>query len=140
MLSKLTLCAALASLPLTLAADPATLRGKLSQGSGGRPALVTASEGSIFLEGDADTMKVLADRRLHGTDFEVTGERLAANRFRVGPFHTKSMWVLRDGKRLLITYWCAVCSIRAYVPGLCQCCQEETELDLLESPAVVHAY
>jgi len=140
MLSKLTLCAMAISLPFALAADPATLRGKLSQGPGGRPVLETTGERAVFLEGDADTMKVLADGRLHGADFEVSGERLAADRFRVGPFHTKSMWVLKDGKRLLITYWCAVCSIRAYVPGPCQCCQEETELDLLEAPAAVHAY
>jgi hypothetical protein len=30
----------------------------------------------------------------------------------------------------MITYWCDVCSIRAYTPGPCVCCQQETTLDL----------
>ena len=37
---------------------------------------------------------------------------------------------IADGSRYEIDYWCDVCSIRSYSPGLCWCCQQETTLDL----------
>jgi hypothetical protein len=43
------------------------------------------------------------------------------------------MFVHQGGKRLFVTYWCDVCSIRTYTPGLCLCCRKETDLDLRES-------
>ena len=30
----------------------------------------------------------------------------------------------------MVTYWCEVCAIRSYTPGLCVCCRDETTLDL----------
>jgi hypothetical protein len=36
----------------------------------------------------------------------------------------------------MVTYWCAVCAIRTFTPGICWCCREETELDLLEPDKV----
>ncbi len=111
---------------------PATLRGKLVLSAGGRPVLRTADGKAVYLEGDEDTTGVIHDKRLAGAELELIGEFVAPDRFRVGPIHTKSMWVHRDGKRLMITYWCALCSIRTYTPGICWCCQQETELDLRE--------
>lgn len=73
------------------------------------------------------------DKRLAGVDFEVKGAYTTPNRFRIDPIHTKAMFVHKGGKRLYITYWCDVCSIRSYAPGKCWCCQEDTELDLRES-------
>ena len=48
----------------------------------------------------------------------------------VDPMHTKAMFVYKDGKKSRITYWCDLCSIRTYTPGICMCCQQETQLDL----------
>jgi hypothetical protein len=90
---------------------------------------------TVYLEGDEDTTKVIQDARLTGADFEAAGEFVQPDRFRIGPIHKKSMWVYRHGHRRLITYWCSVCSIRSYTPGICWCCQEETELDLIEAAA-----
>lgn len=108
------------------------MRGLLGVDAEGRPVLRPPHGEPVRLEGDVPTLAVLQDKRLHGRQLEVIGEPLGQGRFRVGPIHLKSMWVLQDGKRLLITYWCSVCSIRTYSPGKCQCCQEETELDLKE--------
>ncbi|MBE7541124.1 MAG: hypothetical protein HS123_02015 [Solibacteraceae bacterium] len=49
--------------------------------------------------------------------------------FRLDPIYRKAMFVVRDGKPLVITYWCEVCAIRTYSPGRCQCCQDETAFD-----------
>jgi hypothetical protein len=96
----------------------------------GRPVLKTAAGALVRLEGDAATQAVLADVRLHGRRLELVGKAVAADRFEVGPIHLKSMYVIDGGRRLLISYWCDVCAIRTYTPGKCQCCQEETALEL----------
>jgi hypothetical protein len=103
-----------------------SLRGKLSPG--GKPSL-----GATLLTGDAGTMLVLGDQRLAGMDFEVVGEPAGEpGLFRVGPLHKRAMFVHQAGKRLMVTYWCEVCSIRTFTPGVCMCCQDETALDFKE--------
>jgi hypothetical protein len=94
---------------------------------------LTTSEGEIELAGDGPTTAVLADSRLRDADFEAIGERTAATRFKIDPIHMRNMFVHRAGKRLMISYWCEVCSIRTWSPGPCMCCQDETALDLKES-------
>lgn len=106
-----------------------SLRGKLIPSE--TPTLETGGR-AVRLTGDAGTMMVLADARLKDQDFEVTGEAAGLGALRVGPIHTRSMFVHRGGKRLMITYWCEVCSIRTFTPGVCMCCQDETALDLKE--------
>jgi hypothetical protein len=108
-----------------------TVRGKLHTGP--KPLLTLADGATVPLQGDAPTMQVLADGRLNGMDLEVSGRRDGSGPIQVGPIHTRAMKVLRAGKALMITYWCEVCSIRTYAPGICVCCQDETALDLRES-------
>lgn len=108
--------------------DRTSIRGTLEPGD--TPVLRTTGGKRIPLEGDAETTGVLKDERLKGADFEAAGEFLDSGRFRVGPIHKKSMWIWKDDQRLMITYWCEVCSIRTYTPGICMCCQEETVVDL----------
>lgn len=106
-----------------------TLRGKLIQ-----PAVFLTTEGRrIHLAGDAATEGVIKDARVVGKEFEIIGTFKSPGEFEVGPIHTRSMFVLNNGKRLFVTYWCEVCSIRTYTPGKCWCCQENTELDLREN-------
>jgi hypothetical protein len=115
---------------LAVRAGSESLRGRLMEGavldSGGR---------RVALEGEPETMAVLADARLVGADLELIGGFTAPGRFAIGPFYqSKSMFVHRGGKRYTISYWCEICSIRTYTPGKCMCCQEETELSLQEFP------
>ena len=119
-------------IPALAASARSSLRGKLRQRSG-KALLETRAGGMVALEGDEPTTGVLKDARLAGADLDVIGEAAAPDRFVVDPIHTKAMFVHKDGKRLLIAYWCEVCSIRTYTPGECWCCQEETRLDLRES-------
>jgi hypothetical protein len=120
-----------------LAADPATtLKGKLIKGPGDKPALRTSDGKLIFLTGDDDTVGVLNDARLANADFEVIGTSTGPDQFAINPIHTRAMFVHKGGKRLLVTYWCDVCAIRTYTPGICWCCRENTELDLRD-PATV---
>jgi hypothetical protein len=112
-----------------------TVRGKLRQDPSGRPFLETGGGKVAALEGDDATNAVLRDGRLAGREMELIGEFHGDSVFRVGPIHTQAMFVLRDGKRFTISFWCDLCAIRTYSPGRCMCCQEETELDLREHTA-----
>ena len=119
------------------AADPGQmLRGKLEKGAGDKPVLRTSDGKLVNLTGDDDTVGVLKDARLAGADFEVIGRLDAPDQFTINPIHTRAMFVHKDGKRLIVTYWCDVCAIRTYTPGICWCCREETALDLKEADKV----
>lgn len=109
-----------------------TLRGKLKPDPA-KPYIATSDGKRIFVEGDQPTNGVLRDQRLFDAGFEAIGRLVSPDRLVIDPIHTKAIFVHKDGKRLLITYWCEVCSIRTYTPGLCWCCQQETQLDLRET-------
>ena len=111
------------------------MRGKLVQQPGKPPAVETRDGKLIALDGDEPTRGVLKDKRLAGLDLEAKGRFTGPARFQVDPIHTRAMFVFKDGKARLITYWCDTCSIRTYTPGLCWCCQEETTLDLRDPDA-----
>jgi hypothetical protein len=115
------------------AADPVssvTLRGKLTLHEGKPPAVETADHKLIKLDGDESTRKVLGDQRINGFEVEAKGHYTAKGQFLIDPIHTRSMLVRQQGRLKMVTYWCDVCSIRAYTPGPCVCCQKETTLDL----------
>ncbi len=107
-----------------------TIRGKLAQRSGQPPAIETSDHKFIPLDGDEPTQGVLKDKRLAGSDLEVKGHYNVDGRFAIDPMHTKAMLVYKDGKPHRITYWCDLCAIRTYTPGVCVCCQQETQVDL----------
>jgi hypothetical protein len=106
------------------------IRGKLTQRDGQPPAIETPDHQMVTLEGDENALKVLNDKRLNGSELEAAGHPTGPNRFRVDPNHANTVMVHKDGKTKMITYWCDVCSIRSYEPGLCWCCQQETVLEL----------
>lgn len=118
-----------------LAVDPSAprFRGKLLIGP--EPVLQQADGKQLHLHGDDDTMGVLKDKRLADSDFEVVG-KLAGEAVEILPIHDAALFAYKDGKRLRVTYWCDICAIRTYTPGLCWCCREETELDLREPDKV----
>jgi hypothetical protein len=107
----------------------ATVRGRLLQEDQAASAIKTPDGRIIRLKGDRETIAVLHDARLSSDDFEAIGQWAGAEEFEINPIHLRAMFVYRGGKRLVITYWCAICSIRSYSPGRCVCCQEETDLD-----------
>ncbi len=119
-----------AEVPKSEASKPETLRGKLTAAPGKPPSITTPDHRVVVLDGDGPTKQVLSDKRLNGFEMVAKGHFTAPDRFTIDPFHTKSMFVNKDGHLKVITYWCDTCSIRAYTPGPCVCCQQETTLDL----------
>ena len=117
-------------LAATTQAATGSVKGKLIQHQDAPVVLQTDDGKTITLSGDEDTQKVLHDPRLSGVTLEAMGHFTAQDQFAVEPIFEKNMFVLKDGKRLRITYWCDVCSIRTYTPGVCVCCQKWTDLDL----------
>ncbi|MBC7926406.1 MAG: hypothetical protein H7039_12180 [Bryobacteraceae bacterium] len=113
------------------------LRGRLSKDQQGRAVLQTTDGKNVTLTGDEETRAVLGDSRLSGFDFEVLGTSAASGAFTISPIHLAALWAYQDGKRKRVTYWCDVCAIRTYSPGLCWCCREETALDLRDPDTVV---
>lgn len=123
----LTLCATATTVP------GISIHGKLTKTPDKKPALDPGDHKLISLNGDDATVAVLNDERLAGVDFEAIGHFESPGHFIIDPITSKAMFVLKDGKRLMITYWCDVCYIRTYSPGKCVCCQKWTDLDLRES-------
>jgi hypothetical protein len=89
-----------------------------------------------LLSGDEDTVGVLKDARLIGSDFEVAGQSTEPGKFQINPIHTRALFTYKKGHRWMVTYWCEVCAIRTYTPGICWCCREDTALDLIEPDKV----
>jgi len=110
------------------------LRGKLVQ-SGKTPVLSTPDGRTVSLESDEPTGKILRDTRLNGKVFEAKGHRSGGGAFAIDPIETRPMVAVEGAKRLRVTYYCDVCSIRTYSPGPCMCCQAETRLDLIDPAA-----
>jgi len=110
-----------------------SIRGKLTRSPDQKTVLEVSPNKLVSFNGDQATQGVLNDQRIWGTDFEAVGHFNSPDHFEIDPIHTRSMFVHKDGKRLMITYWCDVCYIRTYTPGTCVCCQKYTDLDLRES-------
>lgn len=108
-----------------------TVRGKLVVRDGNPSAVETPEHQTIELDGDEQTLKVLGDGRLNGFEIQAKGKFSSPGRFSVNPAHTRPMNVKnKAGQWKLVTYWCEICSIRAFTPGPCACCQRNTEVDL----------
>jgi hypothetical protein len=130
---RLLVAALLAALRGFAVVPGLSIRGKLVQTPDKKPALELTGRKLIQLEGDEPTLGVLNDKRLAGMDLEAIGHFNSPDRFEVDPIHTKALFVHKDGKKLSISYWCDVCYIRTYSPGICVCCQKYTDLDLRAS-------
>jgi hypothetical protein len=109
------------------------LSGRLVQS--GNPAFLTSDGKTVTVSGDDPTNKILNDSRLNGRGFEAKGHAQGAGSFTIDPIETRPMVVFDGARRLRVTYYCDVCSIRTYSPGPCMCCQAETRLDLIDPSA-----
>ncbi len=105
------------------------IRGKLIQPDSGPVSLDTGSV-KIEIRADKDSDSVLHDRRLAPLEIALHGHPIDATHFQLDPFFLKPIYAMKNGKEMLVTYYCDVCSIRYYTPGRCVCCQQETRVDL----------
>ncbi len=118
----------------TVAAGPNEIRGRLLQPQSGPVSLDTGSV-KIEIKADKDSDMVLHDPRLAPLDIALHGHLIDATHFQLDPFFRKPIYAVKNGKELLVTYYCDVCSIRYYTPGRCVCCQQETRVDLHDEAA-----
>lgn len=119
----------------TLPSGATTIRGKLAIHDNAPATVETADHHVVTLIADNTISQVLTDQRLSGFDVQAKGHFTAPDKFQIDPSHTIPFLVRKDGHLKMVTYWCDVCSIRAYTPGPCRCCQRETALDLRDPDA-----
>ena len=70
-----------------------------------------------------DTMTaVFTDTRVRQRELQVTARLRAGDQLEIIKVQS-----VKEGKLYDILYYCEVCSITAYTPGLCPCCRNELE-------------
>ncbi len=65
----------------------------------------------------------LRDPQLADRTWEVRGSRSDDGRFQV-----EKIFTVKDGELHRVTYYCEICHITTHEPGLCMCCQGDTDL------------
>lgn len=108
----------------SLAAVERIFEGTPVRKDGGK--VVLRAEGKDYEFGSAREpwlLPSLQDKRLDGRAVRVESELLPDGRLKVNHF-----WTIRDSKLHRVRYFCEVCNIETLEPGICVCCQQETEL------------
>lgn len=85
-------------------------------------ALRTADGNQLFLLPEDPNSRMFEDERLRQREVEIRGWPRGKNRLEIIKVHS-----VKDGQLFDIHYFCSVCNIKAFVGGLCWCCQEEFE-------------
>ena len=80
-----------------------TLSGKLVLNAEKPPAIATAGNKLVQLDGDGSTRKILGDQRLNGLEVQAKGHFTAPGRFLIDPIHTTALAVRKDGHLKMIT-------------------------------------
>lgn len=97
-------------------------------GPGVRYALLDR-DGKLHEFSQTDTgAAIFADPRVRQRDLQITAQPTAAQQLEVVRVQS-----VREGKLYDLYYFCELCNIRAYAPGLCPCCRNEMEFR--ETPA-----
>jgi hypothetical protein len=74
-----------------------------------------------FLSGDPEAA-IFTDSRVRQRDLQITGRLHPEKTIEIIKVQS-----IRDGKLYDIYYFCELCNIRRYAPGLCPCCRNELE-------------
>ena len=74
-----------------------------------------------FLPGDAMTA-MFSDTRVRQRELQVTARLQSNDRLEVIKVQS-----IKEGRLYDIFYYCDVCNIKSYAPGLCPCCRNELE-------------
>lgn len=101
-----------------------TLTGVLAQRAGA-PVLRVKDKSYRLISSinNLDVTLTLADERNSGRELQVLGRWKDAETFDAVRFFS-----LREGKLHKVTYFCQICNITTYRPGICDCCQNPTEV------------
>jgi hypothetical protein len=82
-----------------------------------------SKDGRLYRFLPADTMTpVFTDTRVRQRELQITARLHAGDQLEIIKVQS-----VKEGKLYDIFYYCEVCSITAYIPGLCPCCRNELE-------------
>lgn len=93
--------------------------------------LLTAVDGKQyrFLSGDVETA-IFTDPRVRQRELQITGRLHSDDQVEL--IRVQS---IKGSKLYDIFYYCELCNIKAYAPGLCPCCRNEMEFREMPSQA-----
>ena len=84
---------------------------------------LASREGKLYKFLSTDPMTpVFTDARVRERELQVTGRLVGADQLEIIKVQS-----IKDGKLYDIYYFCELCNIKAYTPGLCPCCRNELE-------------
>lgn len=82
-----------------------------------------SKDGKLYRFPQTDSMiTVFTDSRVRERELQITARLRESNQL-----ETIKVQSIKDGKLYDIYYFCDICNIRAYTPGLCPCCRNELE-------------
>lgn len=80
-------------------------------------------DGKLYRFSETDSMiTVFTDSRVRERELQITARLRETDQLEIIKVQS-----LKDAKLYDIYYFCEVCNIRAYTPGLCPCCRNELE-------------
>lgn len=84
---------------------------------------LASREGKLYKFLPTDTMTpVFTDSRVRERELQITGRLHGADQLELIKVQS-----IIEGKLYDIYYFCELCNIKAYTPGLCPCCRNELE-------------
>jgi hypothetical protein len=82
-----------------------------------------SKEGKLYRFAPNDVMTpVFTDSRVRQRELQVTARLRGGDQLEIIKVQS-----IKQGKLYDISYFCEVCTITAFVPGLCPCCRNELE-------------
>src|SRR5262245_38356375 len=83
----------------------------------------TTKEGKLYKFMSSDPMKpIFTDARVRERELQITAKLRSGDQLEIIKVQS-----IREGKIFDIYYYCEICSITSYTPGLCPCCRGELE-------------
>ena len=118
------LVAVLLAAPLVADAGSQALRGHLAKAVDGEPLRFLTVDGeTVELIADSAFDRTLRDPQLSDRTWELRGVPLDDGRFEL-----EKIFTVKDGQVHRVTYYCVICHITTHEPGVCMCCQGDTDL------------
>ena len=112
------------TLAVTAGASTVAQRGKLAPPVDGEPLRLVTDDGvAVELVSDEGLERTMRDPQLAQRRWEVRGQFGEDGRL-----HVEKIFTVKDGDLYRVTYYCEICHITTHEPGLCMCCQGDTDL------------
>lgn len=105
-------------------ASAEAIRGTLvAPAAGEKLQLALTGGGTVDLDLDEGLELTMRDPQLAKRLWELRGQHQDDGRFAV-----EKIFTVKDGELHRVTYYCEICHITTHEPGLCMCCQGDTDL------------